>query len=443
MREKRIDKLRREAMAEIWTDQGFEGVKALLTGSDAAGTIGQYTGYCITRLKPRVDFIRRCLAVSGHLQPQAEWCLRGFLVAIEDDPRVELLTTAMKGLFTNDFVRLLICAPFQESTWRLLDHHEDLCAQYWKEVYPSWGRHTTAELTELIDCLLEVKRPRAAFHTVHMDFKDIETSRLKRLLRDVATVNAEPTGHFKLDAYYISDALNALDGRKGITRDEMAQLEFLFIDALDHSDHGLPNLEYQIAESPTVFVQAVALTYKRRDNGEDPPEWRIDNPEQKLVVANTAHRLLNQIKTIPGTDKNGKIDVVALGAWLEEVRRLCRKIGRADVGDHCIGKLLARGPVGEDGIRPSEAVRVAMEEVASPEIGRGFYIGILNSRGFHCRSEGGAQERELAARYRAWAERLHFDYPHVGGILEDIAASYDREAGWEDSKAKVAKRLRH
>ena len=161
-----------------------------------------------------MDFIRRCLAVSGHLQPQAEWCLRGFLVAIEDDPRVELLTTAMKGLFTNDFVRLLICAPFQESTWRLLDHHEDLCAQYWKEVYPSWGRHTTAELTELIDCLLEVKRPRAAFHTVHMDFKDIETSRLKRLLRDVATVNAEPTGHFKLDAYYISDALNALDGRK-------------------------------------------------------------------------------------------------------------------------------------------------------------------------------------------------------------------------------------
>ena len=62
---------------------------------------------------------------------------------------------------------------------------------------PFWGRHTPTELTELIDRLLEARRPRAAFHAVHMDFKDIETSRLKRLLRDVATVNAEPAGPFQ------------------------------------------------------------------------------------------------------------------------------------------------------------------------------------------------------------------------------------------------------
>src|SRR3990172_3286650 len=154
----------------------------------------------------------------------------------------------------------------------------------------------------MIDRLLEVRRPRAAFHAAQMDFMDVETSRLKRLLRDVATVNADPAGHFKLDRYHISEALNSLDGRPGVTRDEMAQLEFLYINVPDDSKHGIPNLESQIAQSPVLYVQAVALTYKRSDEGEDPPEWRLANPEQQVAVALAAHHLLDQVKKIPGTE---------------------------------------------------------------------------------------------------------------------------------------------
>jgi hypothetical protein len=365
-------------------------------------------------------------------------------LAIGDDLRAGLLQAAAEGLPADECRRLFVCAPFQASTWRLVDGYgEDIRAGYWKHVFPSWGRHTPAELTELIDRLLEARRPRAAFNAVHMDFKDIETSRLKRLLRDIATVNAEPAGHFKLDRYYISEALDSLDGRAGVTRDEMAQLEFLFIDALDDSKHGIPNLESQIAQSPALFVQAVALAYKRSDKGEDPPEWRIENLEQRAAVASEAHRLLDQIKKLPGTDENERIDAAALAAWLAEVRRLCREYARATIGDHCLGQLLARAPEGENGIWPCEAVCEAMEGIASPEIGEGFHIGVYNSRGAHWRGEGGAQERELAAKYRAWAERLHFDYPYVGGVLEGIAASYEHDAGWQDSEAKITKRLRY
>jgi addiction module HigA family antidote len=442
-RDERIDRLRREAMIEIWTECGFQGVKELLTGSTAAGTVGRYAASCVTGAKPRVDFIRRCLSLDGDLRSRAEWCLQGFLWAIEEDSRAEVLQAAAEGLPVEDRTRLFVSTPFQASTWRFLDGYgEDVRAGYWKNVLPSWGRHTPAELTELIDRLLEAKRPRAAFNAVHMDFKDIETSRLKRLLRDVATVNAEPAGQFKPDRYYISEGLDSLQGRAGVTRDEMAQLEFLFIEALDHSEHGIPNLESQIAQSPALFVQAVALVYKRSDEGEDPPEWRIENPEQRAVVASAAYRLLDQIKKIPGTDENGRIDAAALVAWLADVRRLCREYARADIGDQCLGQLLARAPKGENGIWPCEAVCEAMEGIASPEIGKGFYIGARNSRGVHLRGEGGEQERELAAKYRAWAERLHFNYPYVGGVLGDIAASYEREAGWEDSEATITKRLR-
>jgi len=441
-REERIDRLRREAMNEICTEHGFEGVKELLVSSDAAGTVGRYVESCIDGVMPQVDFIRRCLSLEGDLRSKAEWCLQGFLWGIVDDLRAGVLHATAEELPGEDRKRLFVCAPFQGSTWRLLDGYgEDIRVGYWKDVLPTWGRYTPAELTELIDCLLEARRPRAAFHAVQMDFKDIETSRLKRLLRDIATVNAEPAGYFRLDSYHISEALDLLDGRVGVTSEEMAQLEFLFIDALAHSKHGIPNLESHIAQSPALFVQVAALVYKRSDEGEDPPEWRIENPEQRAAVASATYRLLDQLKKIPGTDENGKIEVPTLTAWLAEVRRLFREYARSNIGDHCLGQLLAKAPMSDNGIWPCEAVCEAMEEIASPKIGEGFHIGVHNSRGVHWRGEGGNQERELAAKYRAWAAHLHFDYPFVGGVLEGIAESYEREAAWEDSETKINKRL--
>lgn len=71
----------------------------------------------------------------------------------------------------------------------------------------------------------------------------------------------------------------------------------------------------------------------------------------------------------------------------------------------------------------------------------GFHVGTRNSRGVHWRGEDGAQERELAARYRMSAAELAFEFPHVAGVLESIAASYDREAQWEDTDARIRKRL--
>ena len=84
-----------------------------------------------------------------------------------------------------------------------------------------------------------------------------------------------------------------------------------------------------------------------------------------------------------------------------------------------------------------------MERVASHDIGVGFDMGVRNQRGMTSRAygEGGAQERELAAKYRHWAELRACDYPYVSAILENIAADYDREAAREDDEANVRVRL--
>ena len=443
MRDERIDRLRREGMAEIWTEHGFDGVAGLLADSNAACTVGHYVASCVDGLILQVEFVRRCLRLGGDLESKATWCLQGFFQAIEQETYPDLLLTAANGLSTEENVRLFACAPFQESTWRLLDSYsEDVRVGYWEEVAPSWQQHTIAELTELVDRLLEVGRPRAAFHSVHMNFDDVETSRLKRLLLDIVQAPLERPGPFKLGRYYISKAISSLDGRPGTTREELAQLELFYLGALDFGSHGIPNLESLIAESPVTFVRAIAFAYKRRNRGEDPPELRVDDPERRQAAASAAYRLLHKVKRIPGTNESGLIDAAKLGTWLAEARRLCLELDREVMADQCIGQLLANAPEDDDGSWPCKAVCAAVEEIASVEIGRGFYLGVLSSRGVTYRGDGGDQERELAAKYRARADLLHFDYPYVGGLLEDIARSYDREAEQWDTEAETRKRLR-
>ena len=76
-------------------------------------------------------------------------------------------------------------------------------------------------------------------------------------------------------------------------------------------------------------------------------------------------------------------------------------------------------------------------------IGRGFHTGVYNSRGVHLRGEGGDQERELAVKYRKWAQETAPDYSFVSSVLANLASSYERDAEREDSEARVNRRLRH
>ena len=445
-RSEKTQKLRTSAMKEIWTERGFDGVTELLSHSNAPDIVGSSLGVSITDANVRADFLRQCLSITGDLERKVDLCIHGFLMSVDDGERGAILSAVAEGMDTDRIVQLFRFAPFGQDTWRLLDRYDKkIRERYWQEVIPYWNRHSEAELTELIDRLLEAKRPRAAFHAVAipLHWSQIETSRLKSLLLAVATVDAEPADWYKVDDYYISEALNALGGRAGVSADEMAQLEFLYIEALDHSEYGIPNLERQIAESPASFVQALALAFRRNDGGQDPPEWRIEDPKRRAGLASAACRLLGQIQHIPGTNQEGKVNAEALHAWLTEVRRICAEHSRVEVGDQKIGELLSKAPAEENGEWPCLPVCEAMERIASQQIGIGFNIGVRNGRGAHWRDEGGTQERELAAQYRGWAELRAFDYPYVSNILKNIADDYDREAERWDTEAKIEKRLGH
>jgi addiction module HigA family antidote len=450
-REAKIAKLRADAVAEVWKATGYEGIVRLCESGEASHLIGGFLVAVIGTGKDAADFVSRLISEPQDRSPAyIESCASGFLSGMDDATRDDFLKSLVMSFESEGFsgvnkiVRLMTCAPFGKATWRRLDSlNPELQTRYWKECRPFWNRHEPDELEEIIDRLLLVNRPRAALFAVHLDLKKVDSNRLMRLLREVATNGSEPAGHYRIDPYEIARAFKVLDSRPEVSGDEVAQLEFLYLSVLDHEERGIPNLERQIAQSPALFVQALGLSYKRNDDGEDPPEWKIGNEEARKNAASQTYRLLRKAKRIPGTKDDGTIDVSALKAWIIEVQALGKKYAREEVADSVIGELLSKSRPGEDGVWPPEPVRQALEETGTEKMAVGMAIGRYNQRGAHFRGPGGDDERALAAQYRGWAQKVSLDSPFTSRLLERIARDYEREAEREDTDATLRRRLVH
>ena len=439
-----IRKLRTAAIKEIWAELEFNGLTSLLSRCGSPLAVGDVLAPILSDTETQVAFIRQCFSVTDPPEEIMDWCIREFFWSFDDDARRNLLEATLEGAVERNIVRLHLCAPFGSQTWRLLDKYDQgVRDQYWLEVAPESRRYGDAELIELIDRLLSANRPRSAFKAVKFNWSRIETSRLKRILIDINTNDVDPRNRFQLEACDISEALSEFDSRNGSNLEEMAHLEFKFIDALQSSKHGIPNLERWISEFPLGFVQALALVFNRDDGKQDPPEWPVDGPQKNEALFSAAYNLLMRISRIPGTGAAGHIDPERLVDWISETRRLCAEYGRADIGDEYIGQILSNSPIDETGAWPCAAVCDAMEQVGSRVIGEGFISGVLQGRGVTTRAigEGGKQERELAANYRSWARQRTPHYPFVGSVLNDIAAHYDKEAKRHDDEARIGEKL--
>ncbi len=84
-------------------------------------------------------------------------------------------------------------------------------------------------------------------------------------------------------------------------------------------------------------------------------------------------------------------------------------------------------------------VRDIIEEVQSEELLRGFQIGIFNKRGMYSKlpTEGGAQERALAEKYRSYARVSEVEWPRTAASLRRVAERYEDDARREDARVEL------
>ena len=389
-------------------------------------------------------FIQSCLdAVIAFNSSAYRSCLSGFVRNADADLVEALINEAERSGQPDHFTALLLCMPFRKTTWRQLDDKPSkIHNSYWRTVEPrTWSASSPQEINESVDRLLTVGRANAAFRAAFVSWESVESSLLIRLLEALpSATSGELLNNVRTDDYNISTAFDELDKRPGLTIEEKARLEFAHIVRLDRSKHGIPNIESHIGESPEAFALVIARVYKRADGGEDSPGFWSGDGEHQQGVARQAQILLNRIRYIPGTDKNGNIDAEELRVWLGAVRSWCERHDRGKIGEQKIGALLAHAPEAE-GVWPCRPVCEALQSMESEEVGESFVLGTLNRRGVYMKGKGGDKEREHMERYRSWASELVFEYPYVGGLLERIARYYQYEAGLQDTETEVMRQM--
>ena len=449
-REARIRKLRADALKLLMKERGLSAVLELADRGNAAWQIGVTLALDVLDSEGIVDAIQAIFREANEeISPARRLVIGGLLRGVDAARRETIVATLGASLSADRMVSLLLLAPFARSSWqRAQDLGVEASDRYWKEVRPDYiFDDADGQNAEAVRRLIEVKRPRAAFAAVHFKLEYLDGPLLYELLYQMATdASNDRDGEYKFQEYEIETAFKLLDKSAEVSFEQKAGLEFAYVDVLaqpwnDREKYGIPNLEKYVAQHPEVFVQAIVWAYKRRNGGEDPAEWKVAS-EQLESLAGRGHKLLDGIEHIPFEDIEGDAGTAEFKAWVSKVRSACAELDRAEIADIALGKLFSESSKGEDGVWPSERVRDVLEEIQSEDICDGARTGLYNARGAHWRGEGGDQEREIAQRYRGWADALHYSHPFVSThLLGRMAETYEREASREDEEARIRRRM--
>ena len=442
-RQGRTDALQAAALRELWELGGAGTLRELAEGCEFPYVVGRLAHRLSLNEGELASLVHSSLepTPSDNLRRQRHQLLAGMVQWAEPSLVERLLDNHVSRDDEAARCHILRVMPFTPETWcRLESESEKVQMDYWAQV--GAGRaddHSAATINEAVDRLMDAGRPAIAFRFVSDNPGVVETSRLIRLLHNLAETNDNPIP----ENSWLGRALDSLEKRPDVAADAMAQLEFTFLQGLLLSKHQIPNLERKLAESPVLFLQVLARVYGRDDDGSDPPEWHIPDPERSRAFGEACYKLLERVRRLPGGAESDTAETGPLRDWLSSTRTLCAQYGRAKIADRTIGEWLARCSATDGVARPGELVCDAIESTASRELDRGFVLGALAARGVSTRvpGEGGDQERALAATYRQMAREMSSRWPRVGGVLDGLADSYERDGTRWDTRVAVEDRL--
>jgi hypothetical protein len=267
-----------------------------------------------------------------------------------------------------------------------------------------------------------------------MDFKRMSSDLLAEMLERMLK-GEEPEGPL-LDSYYVGEAVERLEASGEIDKERLVRLEFGLIPALGYEgEQHVKSLYSAILSDPKLFTEILCILYKPANATEE--ETSVS--ESQKTAAQIAFRLLHHCRRLPGTQLDGSIDPQSFVKFIDETRELCREADRLAVYDTNMGQILARSPVGTDGVWPFEPARDVLDRPEVEGMRRGFQTGAFNKRGVTTRSpdEGGNQERSLATTYRKYARALQHSHVHLAATLEELARSYESDGVREDLRAKL------
>lgn len=327
--------------------------------------------------------------------------------------------------------RLLLESPDLEIAWDVARRDAAVDAAYWAEFVP-YGRGPAFPLAERASAeLLAHDRPRACLMlmNLYVGSVDIDRTLVLEALERLVDMSPDHPDQFRIDSYEIERLLDYVrDG--SVDEDRLMTLEWRLLPTLRFDAHS-PVLEQRLARDPSFFVEVLSLCFKPRSG-----EREAKVPSQ---VATNAYRLLDDWRVVPGSEgPKQPVDDGQLNEWVDSALPLLVSADREEIGLEFIGRVLANAAGDADETWPTRPVRDLIERLRRSALDRGFQVEVFNSRGVTSRglTDGGEQERVLAAKYERFAALVSDRWPRTATILRAVADGYADDARREDEEAR-------
>lgn len=319
--------------------------------------------------------------------------------------------------------RLLSLLPFSEEAWELaarwLGNLEGL---YWRSAKTHF--FVVGSAPEIgIEKLLEYGRPWAAIRGIYTCLFESRAVTPNLTIRALLKAAQSEKVDEAFAGYEIGKVVEFLQSAADVEPEDVAKVEWAYLPVLRSGSGQQPIfLERKIATDPNFFCELIRAVY-RSTKFETVP-----STAERESSATNAYRLLEQWKTVPGSE-SVPFDAEVFAAWVTAVKQQCEESGHLEVAMQAIGRTLIHGPADDSGLWIHSAIAATLNEKRSEQMRRGFELGAYNSRGVFWVDPTGNPERELAQGYSRKAEELEAaGYGRFAESLRRLADGYLVEA---------------
>jgi hypothetical protein len=436
-----VEELRKNAVERIVTSSGIEGVVDFASRVEAPSIVGGVFGTMVKSPSEAMSAIlmnealpERPVRFSSGVSSAAfirfgdSWLSQIRHEIDTEKIQVELLQSLSEWW------------PIVPTVWNWISQFgEDAEKRFWQGKQP-WGLKSKGEeLSYVVSKYLRFERPEFVIEALSDRSSEISSLQLIAALvafEQQIAVRPELL-RFQGISFGLQQVFQSLQVREDLPLENVAALEYRYLPLLRHMWMDVnpeSALDRYLGQSPAFFVQVVADVFRPASKRNDPKTSPTSEEQARAQVGIT---LLESFSRVPGQSGND-IDGSVLNRWVQDAQVIAKELDRAEVAEQYIGKLLTHAVAdAEDNLWPHRMIREGLEKWKAPQIEKGIYIGLMNSRGVTSRGpfDGGKQERELAKQIRDNARRLD-RWPRTKAVLIAQAESLEREAQREDTEAE-------
>lgn len=425
--ERKLQSKRQQAVAEILSTNGVDGVLQFALSVDAPSKVGDAFGVAAD-----VSVDAALFPVLLAREEQKDF-VSGFIWArLRSQGWKWPKTLSIQRWRAKYQLAFLLKLPFAKEAWELAELlFREQVNRYWSTVYPNAYSVAESDLLEATELLLSHARPRGAIQCLARlvyQKKRIEPSLVCRALLDAVAVDDKVS---PFDQHAARQLIKGLQDNSTTPADELFKVEWAYLPLLDklYGGVGAKTLEGRLARDPDFFCEVIRVVFRS-----DKEERKNEIDENKKKLAENGYCLLHEWTTPPGTTADGIWDGKAFSGWLATVKQSTKQTGHFGVAMSQVGQVLPYVPADPSGLWIDKIVAEALNEKDADELRTGFTIELFNMRGVHGFTHGEG-ERKIAEALRAKADAVeNATYHRFAAALRDLAKQYEADAEREGAR---------